>query len=80
MHTYAFLVLTFAVWNESAAVSLVNLPAAWTPTLNRLEQALMTQLSLAVPVMAWALATFRFPPRSNLKTPPVAGQGLEEAG
>jgi hypothetical protein len=65
IHTYALMVLTFAVWNESAALSLVTLPTGWQPAVNGLKQALINQLPLAVPVMAWAVAAWRFAQRSD---------------
>jgi hypothetical protein len=60
IHVYALIALGYAIWNESAAVSLAHVPEAWAPTVNRLQQALLGQLALAVPVMAWAVGCFRF--------------------
>jgi len=65
VHGYALAVLAFSVWNESAAVSLVSRPTGWQPVSDRLQQALLNQLSLAVPVIAWVAMSLRLGVRAK---------------
>lgn len=59
LHVYLLAALGFSLWNESTAVSLVTLSPAWKEAANRLQAALIAQLSIAAPGVIWLLVTFR---------------------
>jgi hypothetical protein len=65
VYGYALLALSYSVWNESSAVSIARIPDLWTPVANELQEALVTHVSLAVPVVVWVIVMLRLPRRNG---------------
>jgi hypothetical protein len=59
VHVFILLTVAFSVWNESHYVRLVSLSLFWQGAADKLQDALISQLSLSVPVLIWFVATFR---------------------
>jgi len=59
IHAYLWATLAVDIWRESAEISLVTIPEFLQKPLGMLTNALLIQLSLAVPVLVWLLCAFR---------------------
>ena len=59
IHGFLLCTVAFSLWNEGRYVTLVSLSPFWQSTADKLQDTLLSQLSLAVPVLVWLLVTFR---------------------
>lgn len=56
---FILLTVAFSIWNESRYVELMKLSPFWQDLADNIQNALLSQLSLAVPALIWVLVTFR---------------------
>lgn len=59
IHGFMLLFLGFCIWDESTEIGLVTLTPFWKWIADGLRSELLAQFSMAVPVLAWVLVTFR---------------------
>lgn len=61
VHAFILFSLQVWIWDESTAVSLLDLSPAWQTIMDDLEYTLITQLgaSFSVPILIWILVTIR---------------------
>jgi hypothetical protein len=68
---YLLSVLAFAIWNESAEVSLVTLSPFWKPVAGQAERTLVASLEFFAPVVlslaagSWCMPGLRRAPRAK---------------
>ncbi|MGB8354596.1 MAG: hypothetical protein WCD79_11950 [Chthoniobacteraceae bacterium] len=59
IHFLILLSLSFIIWNESMEISLVTLSPFWKQISNGFRDVLVSQFTVAIPVLVWVLVTFR---------------------
>ena len=59
IQAFQILTLAFVIRNESRYVYLIQLSPVWQNVSDKIQRALLSQFSLAVPVLLWITVTFR---------------------